>query len=136
MPVRNVDKPTRGSPESQAAHILGDNVFVSKGSYADSGLSGDFERDFSSVLDPAASYGEIVHRGVAPLHPPDAFVNQVPESTVWRLQLAVTAASRPPSSVFALGTPRSATHRRARSPGRVGTPRLHRRQLPCRLTGP
>ena len=101
-----------------------------RGAIRDSGLSGDFERDFSSVLDPAASYGEIVHSGVASVHPPDAFVNQVPESTVWRLHLAATAASRPPSSVFALGTPRSATHRRGRSPGRVGTPRLHRRQTP------
>jgi hypothetical protein len=54
--------------------------------------SRDFERVFAAVLDRAATYGEIVHNAVVSLHPPDSSLNQMPESTVWRLHLTATAS--------------------------------------------
>jgi hypothetical protein len=50
------------------------------------------EAGFSSLLDRAASFGESVHNAVASLHPPDVSLNQMPESTVWRLHLTATAS--------------------------------------------
>jgi hypothetical protein len=57
-----------------------------------SGLSGEFESDFGAVSDRAASFGEIIHSGIASLHPPDVSLDQMPESTVWRLHLIATAS--------------------------------------------
>ena len=57
-----------------------------------SGLSGEFESDFGAVFDRAASFGEIIHSGIASLHPPDVSLDQMPESTVWRLHLMATAS--------------------------------------------
>jgi hypothetical protein len=67
-------------------------VLMSDDIYTDARLSGGFEPDFAVVLDRAASYGEIVHNAVASLHPPDASLDEMPESTVWRLHLTATAS--------------------------------------------
>jgi hypothetical protein len=56
------------------------------------GPSGEFEINFATLLDRAASYGETVHSAVASLHPPDISLTQMPESTVWRLHLTATAS--------------------------------------------
>jgi hypothetical protein len=50
------------------------------------------ETAFATVLDRAASFGEAVHGAVASLHPPEASLTQMPESTVWRLHLTATAS--------------------------------------------
>lgn len=70
----------------------GTMVLMSEDIYTDAGIFGDFEPDFAVVLDRAASFGETVHSAVASLHPPDAALDQMPESTVWRLHLTATAS--------------------------------------------
>jgi hypothetical protein len=65
---------------------------MQEGMDAHAGLFGDFEPNFTVVLDRAASFGETVHSAVASLHPPDVSLDQMPESTVWRLHLTATAS--------------------------------------------
>lgn len=64
---------------------------MSESIYTDAGLSGDFESAFATILDRAASFGEIAHGAIASLHPPDASLAEVPQSTVWRLHLTAVA---------------------------------------------
>lgn len=50
------------------------------------------ETAFATVLDRAATFGEVVHGAVASLHPPEASLTEMPASTVWRLHLTATAS--------------------------------------------
>ncbi len=65
-------------------------ILVQEDKTADAGPSDEFESKFSVVLDRAAGLGGLVHDYVTARHPGP--LDQMPESTVWRLHLTATAS--------------------------------------------